>query len=286
MKALTWHGELEFAVDGVEFQCVVGDYSGKTTRDRFMLLKNRAVLEQYAAVLGTEPPKHILEFGIFQGGSPALFTLWFEAEKFVGVDLCQPVAAFDEFCRTHERGHRIRSFYEVAQTDQARITQIVQSEFGDTPLDLIIDDASHQYDHSRRTFEIAFPYLRPGGTYVIEDWGWGHWSNYALPACYARRTSLALLIMELTMLCASRPDLVSEVRVFPEFAFIRKSPQAPPLRDFSLDGLYLKRNVELVGIERLNLRGIARLAAQHMMHRVRRRLSRTGTKLQRALRRR
>jgi hypothetical protein len=89
--------------------------------------------------------------------------------------LCTPVNAFDEFGRRHPVGQRIRSYYGVSQTDKAQIDRIARDEFGDTPLDVIIDDASHLYGNTRRTFEMAFPYLRPGGTYVIEDWGWAHW---------------------------------------------------------------------------------------------------------------
>lgn len=241
MKALEWRSESEFAVDGVQFQCAVGDYTGKTTRERFMLLKDRGSLENYATVLSADPPKTILEFGIFQGGSPALFSLWFGTKKFVGVDICDPVPVFDEFCRTHEAGRNIRTYYGVSQTDRQRIEQIVRTEFDQDPLDLIIDDASHQYSLTRRTFEIAFPLLRPGGTYVIEDWGWAHWSNYDIDDAYAGRTALSMLLMELLMLCASRPDLISDIRVFPAFAFIRKAREAPTLTDFSLRSHYVKK---------------------------------------------
>jgi hypothetical protein len=74
VKTLEWLNEREFVIDGVAFQCTLGDYSGKTNRERFVLLKDRAVLEQYATVFADEAPKNILEFGIFQGGSPALFS--------------------------------------------------------------------------------------------------------------------------------------------------------------------------------------------------------------------
>jgi 8-demethyl-8-(2-methoxy-alpha-L-rhamnosyl)tetracenomycin-C 3'-O-methyltransferase len=35
--------------------------------------------------------------------------------------------------------------------------------------DVIIDDASHQSSLTIRSFEILYPYLRPGGLYVVED---------------------------------------------------------------------------------------------------------------------
>jgi hypothetical protein len=223
MNKLEWHGEKDFSVGGVTFLCESSDYSAKTNDERFILLKDRGTLQTYADAFSSTQPKNVLEFGIFQGGSPALFSLWWDVDKFVGVDLSPPVQAFDEFCRRHPVGQRIRSHYGVSQTDKARIDRIVRDEFGDTPLDVIIDDASHLYGNTRRTFEIAFPYLRPGGTYVIEDWGWAHWPGRQ---SFVGETPMSALIMELIMSCASNSETIHEVRVFGAFAFIRKGPRA------------------------------------------------------------
>ena len=161
----------------------------------------------------------------------------------------------------------------MSQTDRRRIEEIVQKEFGASPLDVVIDDASHLYKTTRRTFEIAFPLLRPGGLYVIEDWGWAHWPGSKL---YPGQTALSMLIMELVMLCASRRDLVSDIRLFPTFAFIRKSPDAKPIADFALDGLYRKRGLELVGMKNPNLTGVARLLADRVVDSTRRKLQRVS----------
>lgn len=271
MKALTWMSETEFSVEGIKFQCCVNDYDQKTNDERFILLKDRGSLEQYANVLADAEPRNVLEFGIFQGGSAALFTAWFDLEKFVGIDICSSVGPFDDFCRTHAIGKRIRSYYGVSQTDAPRIREIAQSEFGGTPIDLVIDDASHLYRNTRRTFEIAFPLLRPGGVYVVEDWGWAHWAeHHSRPG----HTALSMLIMELIMVCASRPDLVSNIRIFPAFAFIHKSVDAPPMSEVPLKSLYKKRGLELIGAKDLNLKGVARMVAQRITHNARRKLQR------------
>ena len=60
----------------------------------------------------------------------------------------------------------------MAQADGDRIRSTIRQEFGDTPLDMVIDDASHRYSTTRKAIEIAFPLLKTGGNYVIEDWGW------------------------------------------------------------------------------------------------------------------
>lgn len=242
MPALEWLNAKQFLIGDVNFQCWSHDYSLKTDENRLVILKTREVLENYATVLSGVPVSKVLEFGIFQGGSPAMFALWFDAEV-VGIDICDPVLGFDAFCTSNPIARRrIRSHYNVSQTDRPKVEGIIRSEFGNTQPDLIIDDASHLYRESRQTFEIAFPFLCPGGWYVIEDWGWPHWPGEPY---FAGQSALSVLIMELLMLCASREDIVSEVRVFPAFTFIRKSPKAPDLTGMRLDGLYRARGLEL-----------------------------------------
>jgi cephalosporin hydroxylase len=273
MKALNWLSDTIFEVERVKFQCCINDYTQKTDDERFILLKDRGSLDQYATMLADQRPQNMLEFGIFQGGSPALFALWFDLQRFVGIDICPPVEPFEKFCRTHPIGERIHSYYGVSQTEAGRVKEIVQAEFGETPVDVIVDDASHTYRFTRRTFEIAFPLLRPGGTYVIEDWGWAHWPG-DMHTSYKDQTALSMLLMELVMLCASRPDLISEIRVFPAFAFIRKSLIAPALPRLCLESLYQKRGIELVGERDYNLKALAGLFANTLRGSTRRAIDR------------
>jgi hypothetical protein len=271
MKPIHWSSDTDFVIDGVRFVCGLYDYNLKTDGERIVILKLRENIESYERMLGPLAPRNVLELGIYQGGSPALFTAWFELDKFVGIDICEPVEGFDEFCARHPLGKRIRTHYRVSQADRERIDAIVREEFGETPIDVILDDASHSYSLSRRAFEIAFPHLRPGGCYVIEDWGWAHWPGSSL---YPGETPLSMLIMELTMLCAARSDLISEIVVLPAYAFIRKAPQAPRLKTLSLDSLLTKRGIELVGARDLNLAGVAKLMVQQVRHRAQRKLAR------------
>ena len=268
MKPLHWTGENDFLLDGVRFLCGQGNYSLKSNKDRLVLLKDREILDKYASEFGVEPIKSIVEFGIFQGGSPALFTLWFELEKFVGIDVSAPIPEFDEFVMNHERGNRIRTHYGVSQADRSGVERIIRDEFGTTPIDMIIDDASHRYSTTRKAFEIGFPWLRPGGSYVIEDWGWAHWAGFDN---YPGETALSKLVMELIMLCASRNDIVSEVRVFPWFVVVKKSPRAPQLNGMKLDSLIHRHGIELVGTKDLNLLGVAKLVMSRLANSIRRR---------------
>jgi cephalosporin hydroxylase len=265
MNPIEWLSDEEFRVGGVKFLSGLRDYSLKTNDERIVILKDLPSLELYKTVFAGVEPRNVLEFGIFQGGSPALFSLWLDVEKFVGIDLCDPVQRFDAFCARHPIGKKIRSYYGTSQTDKQRIDQIVAAEFGDKPLDLIIDDASHLYEETRRTFEIAFPYLKPDGIYVVEDWGWAHWPGSKV---FMGKTAMSIFIMELIMLCASRSDLIREVRVFPPFAFIQKAPGAPALPDMKLDSLYTKRGLEIVSSGEPVRAGIAGVVGERLRRQV------------------
>ena len=242
MKPIEWKNQTEFSVDGVKFFCSLDDYTRKTDNDRIIILKDRGSLESYREVLGNTRVRNLLEFGILEGGSAVLFTLLMDLEKFVGIDIMDSARGIEPFLAQHEVGKKIKFHFSVSQSDERSVRKLIKSEFAKSPIDLIIDDASHQYAHTKRTFEIAFPHLRPGGVYVIEDWGWPHWKGYN---GFMGEPAMSMLIFELVMLCATSQEVVSDIRIFPSFAFIRKSEAATDLLNFSIEKFYQKRGLSL-----------------------------------------
>jgi SAM-dependent methyltransferase len=255
MKPIEWKNQTEFTVDGVKFLCSLDDYTRKTDNDRIVILKDRGSLETYRQVLGNTRVRNVLEFGILEGGSAVLFTMLLELEKFVGIDNRDSARGIEPFLARHEVGKKIKFHFSVSQSDERPVREFITSEFASGPIDLIIDDASHQYGHTKRTFEIAFPYLRPGGLYVIEDWGWPHWKGYTENV---GEPAMSMLIFELVMLCATSPGVVSDIRIFPAFAFIRKSEAATELPNFLIEKFNQKRGLSL-GFENRKQEMAARL---------------------------
>ena len=86
----------------------------------------------------------------------------------------EPVAGLTLFIEAQGAGAIVRPFYGVDQSDRVRLTEIVDAEFDGELLDLVLDDASHEYLPTRTSFEVLFPRLRPGGVFVIEDWTTDH----------------------------------------------------------------------------------------------------------------
>jgi len=230
-KHLNWTSETEFDLEGVSFKCVLADYDKyRTTPEQVVLIKGKGAIDLYETILQDAPPSNVLEFGVFEGGSPVLLSLLYDLRRYVGVELKPSVSGLTQFLDSHPVGRRIHVHFGVSQDNADAVRAIVASEFGEEPIDLIIDDASHQYGPSKRSFEIAFPLLRPGGIYVIEDWGWAHWPHFTQ---WGEASGLSNLIFQLTMACAAHPQLIKEVRIFPAFAFIMKA--YPPMGTGELD---------------------------------------------------
>lgn len=160
-----------FEMDDIRF--ILDIRSGKdrgTSKDgEFILVKTNAFLKFYRELLQRQP-KSILEIGMLEGGSLVLFDKLYNPEKLVGVDIRRdPIEPLERY--REDRGY-IVPFYGLSQNNP-ELANILQREFPDG-IDLIVDDASHQYELTRETFHLCFPHLKPGGLYVVEDWAWSH----------------------------------------------------------------------------------------------------------------
>jgi hypothetical protein len=61
--------------------------------------------------------------------------------------------------------------------------------------DVVIDDASHIASLTRASFwQIFGHHLRPGGLYVVEDWGTGYWGSWPDGRRYRRRRHTAGMV--------------------------------------------------------------------------------------------
>lgn len=128
-------------------------------------------LERYDPVLEPWVDKEIvlLELGVQQGGSLVLWRDYFPRGTIVGIDIKQP----KEFTPT-ERVH----LYLGSQADTPFLSRVA-NEVAPDGFDIIIDDASHYGLLTKTSFWHLFDNrLKPGGLYVIEDWGTGYWDDW------------------------------------------------------------------------------------------------------------
>jgi SAM-dependent methyltransferase len=128
-------------------------------------------LEKYDPVLVPWLDKRItlLELGIRTGGSLLLWRDYFPLATIVGVDI-DPLPRLEAMDRIH--------MYQGSQADPEFLTHMAR-EIAPDGFDIIIDDASHLGELTKAAFWHLFEHhLKPGGLYVIEDWGTGYWDDW------------------------------------------------------------------------------------------------------------
>jgi predicted O-methyltransferase YrrM len=223
----------------------------------FRLYKHKRTVDQYDRFWRSVPafrPRRIMEIGTFDGGSVAFWNEFFAPDKLVAIDLASRADSsyFRKYVATRGLETKIKTYWNTDQTDVDRLRSIVESEF-DGQLDLVIDDASHLYGPTKKTFETLFPRLRPDGLYVIEDWSWGCWPS--LPLDFRPHGSeLPRLVNELTNAAGSMTPflvgargtqtiepLIAAVQVYPDFVVVERGPAAFPSNDFTLERYTTRR---------------------------------------------
>jgi hypothetical protein len=247
--ALEWTSEQLLRIDEVEFYLTVDLdelHAHESRTNHFLLGKTRSMIDAVRALRDTESIRRILDVGIFKGGSAALYTKLFVPEKLVAVEyLPQPVEALERFIVDNDLAARLIPYYGTDQSDPQAMGRILEREFPDRNVDLIVDDASHFYCESRATVNLTMPYLRPRGLYILEDWGWAHWpgdtwqKSKAIPSS---KPALSNLVFELCMLCASRPDIVSSIFVTENTVVLRRGDAALAPGTFDIGRHYLCRD--------------------------------------------
>src|SRR5947209_1920048 len=208
---LLWRSDRRFEIGPLRFDLLL-DAPLPAHSDAIVILKERATLTRLLDVLAREHPRRAFEFGIFRGGSALMWTTALGLERMAALDHGDPVPQLDQIIRQQGLQERVKLFYGRSQADRAAVQAILAELFGAGDLDLVIDDASHLYQETKASFEIAFPFLRPGGLYVIEDWGWAHWPGYANPGFEG--PALSNLVIELVLAAASSPEIIAEVVVW------------------------------------------------------------------------
>ncbi|MCU1464706.1 MAG: class SAM-dependent methyltransferase [Actinomycetia bacterium] len=228
---ISWTSDDSFTISDIEYVCRPTTGRFPSTPDQFCLLKARWQVEWYAQLLSELVPRTLVEVGMYDGASMALCEEVAHPHKLVGIDRREsPSTALNEFIEGRGLHASVRPFYDVDQTDAGRLDEILETEFGDHPLDLVVDDASHLLDATRVTFNNVYPRLRPGGLYVIEDW-----PMHRLPE---KSPPLTYLLFELILACSDAPGVVSDVSVNRNYVSITRGSTDLDARTFDLSQRY------------------------------------------------
>jgi len=241
---IEWISEQDFRVDGTEFACCPPGRTVESSADRFMLQKARWAVEAYAELIDRLSPKRILELGVLEGGSVALLALLARPEKLLAADISpEPVPALEQFVERRSLEDVVSVHFGVDQADREALAGILSTELGGAQLDLIIDDASHDLDRSRDSFDALFPTLRPGGCYLLEDWSWAH----APVPVWTDRAPLSVMVFELAM-ASVQHGVIAGMEINRGWAIVKRGPEPLPFAEgeFKLSALYNERGRELI----------------------------------------
>src|SRR3984957_2314157 len=139
-KPVDWISETNFIVDGLELYGDLKSYAERTTPDRVVILKDARLLRQYMDFLAGHQIDNLFELGIWQGGSPLFYGMATDAKKVVALDLAPKSPALDEIIADQGLSDKVKLYFETSQDNHGAVQKILDTEFGDEMLDLVIDD--------------------------------------------------------------------------------------------------------------------------------------------------
>jgi SAM-dependent methyltransferase len=224
-RELIWHDEHHLQIGATNFFLTLDWETSDTTEstpETFLLIKSQPLVETIFQHL-PERIDNMIEFGIFKGGSIAFYEELFSPKRLVGVDIKPDrVAALDRYLERRCATDRVRLYYGTDQGDAEALEVIARENFSTEPVDLVVDDGSHRYGPSKTALNRFLPLVRPGGVYLIEDWGWAHWRRHRPDSGQYdnQENPLTKLVFEVVMLAASHGELIREVIIDPSRAFI------------------------------------------------------------------
>jgi cephalosporin hydroxylase len=239
--------EAGFDVAGIRFEVVTSNYhQHKTTKDKVVVLKGAEMLRSYDAIFQRAPKKTLFEIGVFEGGSTIYFALANPGLKIVGLDIRKPDEAVLRHLHDLGLADRVKIHYETSQSDPDAISRILRDDFGADEVGIVIDDASHNYHLSKKTFELTFGNVAAGGFYCLEDWAWAHWSGPFQTEQWIDQPALTNLVFEMSMLLPSARPLIEDIRITPGVVqVLRGNRKTGP---FSIDKLLKMRGKNLAFI--------------------------------------
>jgi SAM-dependent methyltransferase len=248
---LDWLSEEAFRTRRFSFSGSVKQYDGETDDNKVAILKHRQFIDIYRELL-PDGADLIFEIGFFQGGMPLFLADMIAPKKIVGIDYNAPSDKLSNLIARNNLSDTIKLYGGVLQNDVAKISGILKSEFNGEPLDLIIDDCSHEYENTKVCFENFFSYLKPGGRYVIEDWGWLHWPGepwQTKKSHFHGKAGMTNIIFEAVMSLGTDPKIISRVDVVSEFCVvITRGPKLGHGERLNLEKSYLTAGRRFVPI--------------------------------------
>jgi predicted O-methyltransferase YrrM len=240
---MKWTEEKSFTLGGnTFFSCSdLQDIYSETPEDVFRIVKSRAMLETLQERLAHLHSGNIVELGIFKGGSTVWLNEMLKPKKLVAFEFGkEPRVPLEDYIDRNGIRSKVRVFYGVNQKSVNVLRNILDAEFKNEALDIVIDDASHLLEETRISFSVLFSRLRPGGIFVLEDWGWGHAiyeDGQPVSPQLVDQWPLTTLLMEVLMASASAEGAVENIFIDGKMAFIQRGNAELDPNEFDISSI-------------------------------------------------
>jgi hypothetical protein len=131
---------------------------------------------------------------------------------------------------------------------------MLEAEFGNEPLDLVIDDASHLCRETRSSFNALVPRIKEGGVFILEDWNWAHLVGRGFTTAEGMReswptgTSLSQLLLEFVLTQGTEHGVISSVTIDDASVRVERGPADLDPRTFDISTSFVEGPVNLLAI--------------------------------------
>jgi len=212
---------------------------------RIYLYKDRRFLTALAAVIDRISPARMVEIGVLTGGSTIYWTERYQVQRMAAFEISPRATLLSQYIERHGLTDRMRVHFGTRQDDVPALVSAIAQDFAGEQIDVILDDASHQYNETCTTLETLLPYVRNGGIYVIEDWAWGHHKNWP-PQMWVNQPLMSPLLSELMLVCGRGRGVIDRIDIDPNFAVIWRGPTPLPTDGtFRLTDHYVSRDFQV-----------------------------------------
>ena len=227
-----WEGH-KFVIGGVTFQSIntLLDLYTLEDADGYIVGKLKSFIDRYVSVLADLQDANVIELGVFRGGSTVFLNELMRPKRLAAVDIATELPPLlGRYIKESPRAGAIRPYMGMDQSSLPDLERICTDFMAGEPIDAVIDDASHFYDETKASFEFLFPRLRPGGLYVIEDWGWANQRIEAsvIAPHLAGRKAMSNLIFEILLAASAAPEIFPLVEVNSDFVVVHRGAAAIP----------------------------------------------------------
>jgi hypothetical protein len=226
------------------------------TSTHFIVRKTRFMVDNIADEIERLDARNIVEIGIDRGGSTALLAQLAQPNKLVAIEYDRgPVEALSDYIRERGLADRVKLYFGLDQGDRAHVDTMLEAEFGNEPLDLVIDDASHLYRQTRSSFNALFPRIKLGGVFILEDWNWAHLvgakgftTAEGVRDSWPTGTPLSQLVLEFVLTQGTEHGVISSVTIDDASVRVERGPADLDPRTFDISTSFVEGPVNLLAI--------------------------------------